>query len=161
MEATWTDITQAIAAIVTAAVAVPGVIFGLRQIKNLDDQVENLEDSVRSAARASIYDTARGVKQAFVAHPELRRYVLGPEPLPSDHADRERATALADYVCLYLEEIVTQSHTLPENTRGAWLAYVRGVYENSPCIRSYLEDKNRKKWYSDEFWEIVQDDAVR
>ena len=137
----WTSIIQ-------TAVAVVGfgaVIYQLRQV----------ERSVRSATRWSIYDLAARFKQNLVDDPELRPYFHAGKEIAKDDENFDKVMALADLYCLYLEKVATQGEGISEKNREAWGEYVREVYEKCPAVRAHLEGK--ENWYSRELWELINE----
>ena len=116
-------------------------------------QLGQVERSVRSATRSSIYDLAARVKQNIIDNPELRPYFHESKVLTDDDENYEKVMALADLFCLYLENIATQGEGISAKNRKAWGEYVRGVYKNCPAIQSQL--KGKEYWYSKEFWGII------
>ena len=139
----WTSITQT----VVAVVGFGAVVYQLGQV----------ERSVRSATRWSIYDLAARVKQNIIDSPELRPYFYEAKAIAIDDKNHDKVMALADLFCLYLEKIATQGEGISEENRNAWDEYVRGMYQNSPAIQLHL--KGKEKWYSEEFWRVINNKA--
>ena len=139
----WTSIIQT----GVAVVGFGAVIYQLSQV----------ERSVRSATRWSIYDLAARVKQNIIDNPEARPYFHEGKEIAEDDKNYDKVMAIADMFCLYLEKIATQSEGISEENKKAWSEYVRGVYENCPAIQIHLEGK--EQWYSDEFWKIIKNEA--
>jgi len=117
-------------------------------------QLRQVERSVRSATRWSIYDLSARVKQNIIDSPELRPYFHDGKEITVDDDNYDKAMAVADLFCLYLEKIATQGEGISEQNRTSWGEYVRDVYNNCPAIRLHLNGK--ESWYSDEFWEIIK-----
>jgi len=117
--------------------------------------LSQVERSVRSATRWSIYDLAARVKQNIIDNPELRPYFHESKEITVEDANYEKVMAVADLFCLYLEKITTQGEGISEKNRTAWEEYVRDVYQNCPAIQLYL--KGKESWYSEEFWKIIND----
>ena len=134
---------------ITAVVAILGFAAVVVQLRVLTEQV-------RAAARGNIYDMASRLKELFVAQPQLRKYFMEGASVPEDHPDYPTAVAIADYYCLYLEQIATQSNSIAKSNRAAWLRYGAAVYRSSPIIRAYLSEAHRSMWYSEEFWSMVK-----
>ena len=135
------------ASIIQTGVAVVGfgaVIYQLSQV----------ERSVRSATRWSIYDLAARVKQSIIDNPEVRPYFHESKEIFSDDDNYDKVMAVADLFCLYLEQIATQGEGISEGNKKSWGNYVRGVYKSCPAIRVHLEGK--EAWYSREFWDIIK-----
>lgn len=133
--------------IIQTAVAVIGfgaVIYQLGQV----------ERSLRSATRWSIYDLAARVKQSIIDCPEIRPYFHEGKEITADDNNFDKVMAIADLFCLYLEKIATQGEGVSAQNRKAWGEYVRGVYNHCPAIRLHLDGK--KSWYSEEFWKIIK-----
>jgi len=135
----WTSIIQTCVAVVGFG----AVVYQLSQV----------ERSVRSATRSSIYDMAARVKQNIIDDPELRPYFHESKEIKPGDNNYGKVMAVADLFCLYLEKIATQGEGISERNRKAWGEYVRGVYKTCPAIQLHLKGKNN--WYSDEFWEII------
>ncbi len=135
----WTSIIQTVVAVIGFA----AVVYQLRQV----------ERSVRSATRWSIYDIAGRIKQNIIDDPELRPYFDENKEITADDNKYAKVMAMADYYCLYLEKIATQGEGLSKENVVAWNEYIRGVYNNSYVIRDHLN--NNKEWYSKEFWAVL------
>jgi len=136
----WTSIIQTIVAVIGFG----AVIYQLGQV----------ERSVRSATRWSIYDLAARVKQSIVDNPEIRPYFHDGKEISLEDNNYDKVMAIADLFCLYLEKIATQGEGVSEKNRKAWGEYVRSVYDSCPAIRLHLDGK--ESWYSDEFWDIIK-----
>jgi hypothetical protein len=135
----WTSIIQTVVGVIGFA----AVVYQLRQV----------ERSVRSATRWSIYDMAGRIKQNFIDNPELKPYFDENKEITAEDGDYLKVMAMADYYCLYLEKITTQAEGLSEANVNAWNEYIRGRYSNSYVIRKHLEGK--EQWYSKEFWAVI------
>jgi hypothetical protein len=120
-------------------------------------QLSQVERSVRSATRWSIYDLAARVKQNIIDNPEVRPYFHEAKEITAEDKNYEKVMAVADLFCLYLEKIATQGEGISEENRNAWGYYVRGVYQNCPAIQLHL--KGKESWYSEEFWKVIKDKA--
>ena len=117
-------------------------------------QLSQVERSVRSATRWSIYDLAARVKQNIIDNPEIRPYFHDSKEISSEDDNFDKVMAVSDLFCLYLEKIATQGEGISKENQKAWGDYVRGIYKSCPAIRLHLEDK--KAWYSREFWDIIE-----
>jgi hypothetical protein len=117
-------------------------------------QLGQVERSVRSATRWSIYDLAARVKQSIIDNPELRPYFHDGKNITTDDDNYDKVMAVADLFCLYLEKIATQGEGVSNKNRKAWGEYVRGVYNSCPAIQLHL--KGKESWYSTEFWETIK-----
>lgn len=138
------DVTAVLGAII-AIIGFFAVIIQLRQV----------EKGLRSTARGSIYDMASRIKEVFLAHPELRPYFYNNVQLEEiDQASYDKAIVVADYFCLYLEQIITQGETISKHSRTSWFKYTKSVYDRSPLIREYLKDK--REWYPPIFWDVLE-----
>jgi len=133
--------------IITAGMAVFGFLGLILQLKNL-------ERELRGAARNSLYDMGARLKDLFVKHPEQRKYFLDGEPIGQDSEDYPQALAIADFFCLYLEQITTQAPYIGRKHRKPWMKYAVEIYRKSPLIQEYLQDK--RSWYVDDFWKAVE-----
>ena len=117
-------------------------------------QLTHLDKSLKSSARGSIYDMASRIKEVFLERPHLRKYFFeGVEISPGDqHYDE--VMAVADYYCLYLEQITTQKNNIDKSEQESWIKYAHDVYHGSPALQSYLEGK--RDWYSSKFWVVME-----
>ena len=68
----------------------------------------------------------------------------------------DEVMSVADYYCLYLEQITTQKENIGQEERASWMKYAHDIYHNSPVLRDYLKDK--RHWYSNKFWEVIEGD---
>ena len=117
-------------------------------------QLRQVERILRSGARGSIYDMASRINEAFLAHPELRPYFFDGKKISPESKDYARAVAVADYYCLYLEQITTQGENVSASSRKSWYKYAADIYSNSPLLKAYL--KGKRSWYAPVFWEVVE-----
>jgi len=132
--------------VVQTAVAVVGfgaVLYQLNQV----------EKSLRSSTRSSIYSLAASLKQTMINNPELRPYFYDEKKISEGDPNFDKVMLTADLFCLYLEKIATQGEGLSSINNKAWCNYIKGVYKTCPAIRSHLID--RESWYSDELWAII------
>jgi hypothetical protein len=139
----------AVAGVVVASIGFVAIIVQLRQV----------ERGLRSSARGSIYDMAARIKELFIEHPNLRPYFLDGKPISPSDESYSLALAVADYYCLYLEQIATQGENIAPSGRQSWYQYAADVYARSPVLRDYLRDK--AAWYAPEFWAIVLRDGLQ
>ncbi|MGR9115714.1 MAG: hypothetical protein ACU85E_08105 [Gammaproteobacteria bacterium] len=138
---------QAVTSIVTAIAAILGFIGLIVQLKKL-------ECDLQVAARGSIYDMAARLKEIFVDNPEMRKYFFDGVSISEDAEHYPKAIAIADYFCLYLEQISTQSANIAPEHRESWLFYAAAIDHNSSIIKNYLSDK--RFWYAPDFWDTVE-----
>ncbi len=117
-------------------------------------QLRQLDKDLKSNTRTSIYDMAARIKDVFLSRPHLRPYFFEGVAIDDKDKDYEEALAVADYFCLYLEQISTQRETIAKQDRDAWCRYAHDIYQNSPIIQAYLEDK--REWYSRPFWQVME-----
>jgi hypothetical protein len=104
-------------------------------------QLGQVERSVRSATRWSIYDLAARVKQNIIDNPELRPYFHEAKEITTEDKNYEKVMAVADLFCLYLEKIATQGEGISKDNRKAWGQYVRDVYNNCPAFKYILRER--------------------
>lgn len=130
--------------IIIAALGFVAVLWQLRQ----------LDKDLKSNTRTSIYDMAARIKEVFLDRPHLRPYFFDGAAIGQEDEHFSEAMAVADYFCLYLEQIATQRATIAKQDRAAWCKYAHDIYKNSPIIQFYLSDK--KQWYSASFWEVME-----
>jgi len=116
-------------------------------------QLFRVDKSLKSSARGSIFDMSSRIKEIFLSKPYLRQYFFDGKAITIDHEHYQEALAVADYYCLYLEQITTQKSNIDKVERDSWLKYVHDIYHDSPIIKEYLKDK--REWYSPKFWEVI------
>ncbi len=136
------------------AIEVSGLIISFAGFLVVIIQLFKLDKSLRSSARGSIYDMASRIKEVFLSKPHLREYFFEGVAISRDHEHYSEAVAVADYYCLYLEQITTQKTNLDKSERDSWLKYAHDIYHSSPILKEYLEDK--KEWYSRKFWDVIE-----
>lgn len=145
-------------AMVQAVAAALGVLVATVGFVAIIIQLRQVERGLRSSARGSIYDMAARVKELFLRHPDLRPYFLEGETLSPEDRRHPLALAVADYYCLYLEQIATQAENIAPSGRESWYRYASDIYSRSPILRDYLADK--RSWYAPEFWAVVEAGAT-
>lgn len=146
MAALTLDTVSSVVGIAIAALGLGAVLFQLRQ----------LDQDIKGNTRTSIYDMAARIKEVFLVRPHLRPYFFEGLDISAEHDHYAEAIAVADYYCLYLEQITTQKATIADGDRKAWCQYAHDIYQKSPIIKEYLADK--KTWYSDPFWKVMAGD---
>ncbi|WP_420598736.1 hypothetical protein [Neptuniibacter sp.] len=119
-------------------------------------QLTNLDRSLKSSARGSIYDMASRIKEVFLSKPHLRKYFFDGIEISPEEELYDEVMSVADYYCLYLEQITTQKENIDNEERDSWLKYAHDIYHNSPVLREYLKDK--RDWYSKKFWLVLEGD---
>jgi hypothetical protein len=82
----WTSIIQTSVAVIGFG----AVVYQLSQV----------ERSVRSATRWSIYDLAARVKQNIIDNPEVRPYFHEGKKITKEDKDFDKVMAIADLFCL-------------------------------------------------------------
>ena len=148
----WPTTIESWASIASSCVAIFGFIAVIIQLNGMDRDL-------KSGARGSIYDMASRIKEVFLAKPHLRKYFSDGISIDSKHEHYEEVIAIADYYCLYLEQITTQQSNIDERERAAWLKYAHDVYWGSPAIQHYLTGK--EEWYSEAFWSVINSDEIK
>jgi len=143
---TWTDSTQAIAAVVTAIVTAIGFTL-------VYWQVVQTKRTLNSATHAAIYSQEQEINELFVANPECREYFYHGRECPPGQSDRLALLSITDMVADFFEHIVQQRNHLPKGIWPAWVAYMRSVYECSPLLREQLA-RNRT-WYDSELLRLL------
>jgi hypothetical protein len=138
------------------AVSIVGVFIAALGFFAVLLQLRQLDKDIKSNTRTSIYDMAARIKEVFLDRPHLRPYFFEGAEIPPDNAHYAEAVAVADYFCLYLEQITTQKSTIAASDRAAWCQYAHDTYNKSPIIKAYLADK--KQWYSVPFWKVMAGD---
>lgn len=116
-------------------------------------QLVKVDHSLKCTARGNIYDMASRIKEVFLNKPHLRPYFFDGEEISSAHPHYNEALSVADYYCLYLEQITTQKDNIDDSERRSWLKYAHDIYHGSPIIQMYLKDK--EDWYSHKFWDVI------
>lgn len=136
------------------AIDIFGLIISVAGFLVVIIQLFKLDKSLKSSARGNIYDMASRIKEVFLAKPYLRQYFFEGEEITKTQEHYYEAISVADYYCLYLEQIATEKNNIDKTERDSWLKYAHGIYHNSPIIKEYLKDK--KKCYSTKFWEVIE-----
>lgn len=141
---------QTIATVLMAIVGILGFWGLIIQLRKVDRQL-------RISARGDIFAMAARMKEVFVQRPEMRPLFFDGKRIERDDASYSRAVAIADYYCLYLEQIATQVRSIDPRRRESWLRYVSGIYHASPIVRDYLADK--RSWYASDLWKAIEEYA--
>lgn len=133
---------------------ISGLVISIAGFVIVIFQLANLDQSLKSSARGSIYDMASRIKEVFLAKPYLRKYFHDGVGISREDSLYDEVVAMADYFCLYLEQITTQKANIDEEERQSWLKYAHDIYHNSPVIQEYIKDKG--DWYSKKFWSVIK-----
>ncbi len=124
----WTDVLQAIGAIVSVFVSVLGFAF-------LWVQIQGLNRALHSETHGKIFAEDFDIAKIFLERPRLRPYFYGNVEIQKDDVDYGMVETIAElYVC-HFEHVMLQSKYLPTDIRQSWLEYVRYLYRSSPPIR--------------------------
>lgn len=129
-------------------ISIAGIVFIILQLKSVNK-------SLKSTARGSIYDMASRIKEVFLSKPHLRKYFFDGEVINKDDENYSEVLAVADYYCLYLEQITTQKRNIDKSERESWMKYAHDVYVNSPVLKDFLKDK--REWYSEKLWRVLDE----
>ena len=134
--------TTEIISIITTLVAIAGFIGLIIQLKNL-------QKGLNSDARGSIYDMSSKLKETFIEYPHLRKYFFNNIEIDPNSQNFDRVCAIADFYCLYLEQMSTQLDSIEKNHKRAWIKYIVDSIDNSPAIRTHIN--SNKGFYSELF----------
>ncbi|MFT4177868.1 MAG: hypothetical protein QM612_00155 [Thermomonas sp.] len=134
------ELSQLLVSILGVVIAAVGLPFVYLQLRNLNQ-------SIRVASHAAIYEQASGFRSHLVAHPHLRKYIFdGVELLPRD-PDYDQALTLAEMFLNYLEHIAVLEKNFGHENKPALDAFVTSALKRGPILRVHLADN--PELYSD------------
>ncbi len=88
------------------------------------------------------------VNRFFVDHLDLRPYFFDGEELSGAAAERDRVLAVAEMYVNLMDNVLTQLPTLRRAGIAAdWEAYFRDVYESSPAIGTFWDERGAA-WFT-------------
>jgi hypothetical protein len=137
---------QACAGLATMVIAAVGVVLGIRQLKQLSASARS---DTNQRLTIESFDVLR-----FLADCEgtYQYFYNCKEP---DEEVSERMKYVTEMFANYLEHIVLQLDTLPEDAQESWRGLVKDTYSHSPILRRHLE--KYRKWYDKRLHAIVSD----
>jgi hypothetical protein len=141
----WAEILQAIASVGTLLVATGGICFVLRQIKQV-------ERSIRSNTNERLTSESLEILRFLAEHPETYDYFYnGKEPTRDVDNMLKYATEM---IVNYMEHVVLQKETLPEDVQKSWDVFVQDTYARSPLVREHL--RQFRNWYQPSLLKMVE-----
>jgi hypothetical protein len=143
----WTDIVQAVAAVVTAAITVIGFCLVLKQMRQVDR-------SIRGSTYGSLYAQQNAITQYLVDNPTLRPYIYGNKDIVPSDPNHEQVRALAEMFTDFFEHVSSQRENLPCELWPRWFNFIRTVWETSPALRKHLREN--RAWYTHEFLSLFE-----
>ena len=129
LEVTWAEAIQALAAIITSAIAGVGLAL-------LYDQVAQAKRTLNSMAHAALYAHTHSIIQLFVEYGQYREYFYGGRECSPDNAERPKLLSITDTLIDSFEHIVQQRTHLPVGIWPAWVRYMRSISQTSPLLRA-------------------------
>jgi hypothetical protein len=150
MEPNWAEIVQAIASLTTMIVATGGICFVSRQIKQV-------ERSIRSNTNERLTSESLEILRFLAEHPDTYDYFYSGKE-PTGEVDNTLKYA-AEMIINYMEHVVLQKETLPENVQKSWDVFVQDTYARSPLVREHL--RRFKDWYQPSLLKLIENVAPR
>jgi hypothetical protein len=145
MRPNWAEILQAIASVGTLLVAAGGICFVLRQIKQV-------EHSIQSNTNERLTNESLEILRFLAEHPETYDYFYnGKEPMGDVNNMLKYATEM---IVNYMEHVVLQKETLPEDVQRSWDVFVQDTYARSPLVREHL--RQFRNWYQPSLLKMVE-----
>jgi hypothetical protein len=145
MEPNWAEKIQAIASLATMVVAAGGICFVLRQIKQV-------ERSIRSNTNERLTGESLEILRFLAEHPETYDYFYNGKE-PTGDADNMLKYA-TEMIVNYMEHVVLQKETLPEDVQKSWDVFVQDTYSRSPLVREHL--RQFRNWYQPSLLKMVE-----
>lgn len=109
-------------------------------------QVKQQAQSSRVELITGMTDLIGSVSQVFIEYPAMQKYFY--ERATPNGDDADRAQAIAIRMADALDHVAAHLDLMPEPTRNAWAAYISGIGDTSPTLKSYVETK--RDWYGPE-----------
>jgi len=99
--------------------------------------------SVMSDAAANV----RVVFEALLVYPELRPYIAGGQPLPSDPVERSRAQTMCEMLCDAIEASLETAARVPGGGQAlsGWPDWAAWVLQRSPGSADHVSE--HPQWY--------------
>lgn len=156
MNSEWTDIAQAVAAIISCFVAIiscvtaiiscfiaiVGFFFVYRQVK----QVENIS---RKDALDSLYGRAHEIHQVVLDDPGLRPFFHDGMTVPeNDPKLQNKLAAYSEMLLDFYELIIYQHEFMSTELSELWKDYIKELYGNSPALREHVTKHGN--WYRED-----------
>ena len=144
MSADTVAVLNMVAAWCTAGVGLGGIIFVLKQIRQV-------KISLQSSTNERLMAESLEILRFLAEHPGNYDYFYhGKEPPKTQSEDLKCATEM---IANYLEHVVLQKDTLPKHVQESWYTFVTDTYARSPVVRWHLNEY--RKWYDDRLHKMV------
>lgn len=134
------EFLQLLVSVLGVAIAAVGLPFVYLQLRNLNQ-------SLRVASHAAIYEQASDFRSHLVEHPHFRKYFFdGVEILPGD-PNYNQVITLAEMFLNYLEHIAVLEKNFGQENKPALDSFVASALKRGPILRVHLADN--PELYSD------------
>ena len=128
----------------------------IRQTKDVGQQTEQLNHSVRLETYQRVYDKMLEIDLFFVENPELKPYFYHGKPV-DDKKQRQKLLCMAETMVDLFYGIYFQRVGMPDKTWEGWARYIQQIVCSSPIIDEYLEAAGG--WYEAPFIEMLRNPA--
>jgi hypothetical protein len=125
-----------------------------RQCKIAGEQTSKAATAIMASTYQGVNTQLQDIDLLFVHNPELRPYFYDDKPPPANWLDYQRVMAVAELLVDFMDNVVTQSHAMPDDHAKVWYEYFQCQYKSSPAIQEYW-DKNHG-WYQSKLQEVLE-----
>src|SRR5271163_1397506 len=126
----WAEIVQALAAVVTAVIALAGIAFVVLQLRQVDR-------SVRSATQERLTSESFEIITFLASIPGSYAYFYEGKSIPSGEPNEERLRYAAEMILNFMEHLVLQKDNLRDDW-PVWKDFILYTFHSAPSVRATL-----------------------
>ena len=140
-------VVQSVAAIATVAVATAGILYVVRQIKQV-------ERTIVGATYERLTAESIEILRFLAEEPASYPYFYEGKELEENSPHRVFVLYAVEAIANYLEHVCLQSINMTKGDWRVWDDFLVDTLRNSPTIRNHL--KRRKNWYMEFLVEVSE-----
>jgi hypothetical protein len=118
-------------------------------------QMRKLSESIWSNTHSKLCDQSFELKRFLAEKPETYDYFYNGKVLEEGCQDRIYILFAAEALANFLEHLILQKQSLPEQQWEVWRRFICSTFQSSMVLREFLE--NHRDWYSSELLAMKDD----
>ena len=146
MAPNWAEIVEAIAAAGTMLVAIGGIFFVLRQIKQV-------ERTIRGTTHERLTAESFELLRFLASVPDTYAYFYEGKPLGADDENREFILYATEALVNYMDHVIAEKPNMNAKDWIVWKRFVEDTCRRAPVVRAHLNQNGA--WYSPELTAIL------
>ena len=119
-------------------------------------QIKDVKEDILNHTYQSIYEQIVDLDRFFFEHPEYKLFFYRNKDFSEvDELEKEKLLSIAEMLIDIFQCIYFQKNNIRKSTFEAQSIWIGDMYNNSPIIREYLNQKNIDIWYAQEFHQYL------